>query len=747
MAQTTSAEQTSSSDTASTTRPRISPAIVAGGILLALTVAVVLLRFYRLAELPPGIHFDEGADGVEALQVLQGEHSVFFPEKASGREAVAVYMIALTTSLLGRTLLAFHLPTALASAGTVFVVFWLGQLLFGRDENGRGATPWRGLLVGGVGAGLLSVSLGQTIIARGAFRANYLPLILCLCLALLWWGRRERKRGAVALAGVCAGLLPYTYIPARFTPFLFLFFGLSFLLPWDGNRGGGEKNERRHLSAIITFLTSELQWIGLFAAVAGLVATPILLYFAMHPEHFFIRSGEVWLFRGHRGSAFGTAMNNVWEHLLVFGFHGDLRSRYNFAGRPMLNSWEAFFFWLGIGMAAWRWRPAHRLLLIWLGVLILPAMLSRDVALGPNTLRMIGAAPAVYLLVGVGIWELFRFLREWWSALPGRAKSIFRANETMAAFALGAVLCSSVLMQGVATYRIFFQEWGGTPEFFRTYDGVWADAAQVLNAQSHAADTVILLPYAWADDHYGFEYLYQSDAPSHVIHATSSYLPRKVEFTLAALENVSTVKIVDWDNGSVGAAANGDDNLIVLLDKHGRYMGSEEFVNFRIHTYTEIALDRSWAFYEHIEPPTVHYDVGISLQGIAMGHGGEQLSSATVELPSLDGDRSLWVALQWQTAPGLHIDYAISLRLHDVEGTRRYQLDDVLVNPNANPTSQWLADELVDTIFYIDFPPDLPEGEYELRLVVYDFATQKPTVELGVLGAGSILGALAACEN
>ena len=59
-----------------------------------------------------------------------------------------VYAVAIATSLLGRTTLATHLPTALASAGTVFVVFWLGRLLFGRDESGQ-ATPWRCLAFDG----------------------------------------------------------------------------------------------------------------------------------------------------------------------------------------------------------------------------------------------------------------------------------------------------------------------------------------------------------------------------------------------------------------------------------------------------------------------------------------------------------------------------------------------------------------------------------------------------------------------
>jgi len=109
---------------------------------VALALAVALLRLYRIHELPPGIDQDEGAHGVDALRVLQGEHAVFFTGHG-GREGLVVYAVALATSLFGRTLLATHLPTAVASVFTVFAVFWLGRLLFDQDEGGR-PTPWRG---------------------------------------------------------------------------------------------------------------------------------------------------------------------------------------------------------------------------------------------------------------------------------------------------------------------------------------------------------------------------------------------------------------------------------------------------------------------------------------------------------------------------------------------------------------------------------------------------------------------------
>ena len=57
---------------------RLCLTLVTGAVLLALAL-VVVLRLQRLDELPPGLSRDEGIDGALALQVLQGEHAIFFP--------------------------------------------------------------------------------------------------------------------------------------------------------------------------------------------------------------------------------------------------------------------------------------------------------------------------------------------------------------------------------------------------------------------------------------------------------------------------------------------------------------------------------------------------------------------------------------------------------------------------------------------------------------------------------------------
>ena len=676
---------------------------------------------------------------MDALRVLQGEYAVFFPEN-NGREGLIVYAIALAISLLGRTALAVRLPTALASAGTVLVVFWLGYLLFGRDEESGRATPWRGLLVGGLGAGLLAVSISQTVLGRTAFRANFLPLLLSLCLALLWWGWGQRVRHGgswwrIALAGACAGLLPYTYTPAHFTPLLFLLFGLSFVLPVGRGEDGGKSRKGDSLSLLTSRwragpLKQNLLWMGIFLGVAGLVAAPILIYFALHTEYFFIRSSQLAVFRSSQsvGGSLEAFLVNVWEHLLTFGFRGDPNWRHNFAGQPMLNPWEAFFFWLGVGMAVWRWqrRPAYRLLLLWLGVLLLPATLARDDFV-PHFLRMSGAAPAIYLLIGIGVWEAFQFLRARRGTLPWRANRIFLGNSTRAAIAVGVVVGGSVLVQGTLTYHTYFQKWAVAPELSEAYGVPWVDLARALNAQASNADMAYLIPNFHRD--YSFEYLYQGAAPAFLFHTAMPDLAQKIESALAAMENVSTVKVMEW---KANAAWVGDDTgrFAILLSKYGRYLNSDEYPDFQIHTYTDISLERPWTFYEQLEPLTVDYDGGIALRGLALGQGAEQLSSR--QLLNLEQDRPLWMALQWQTAPGMDIDYAISLRLYNAEGERAYQEDAVLWDPTHMPTSHWSADEQVDTLSLLSFPAELQAGEYELRLVVYNFETQVPTVQVGV---------------
>ena len=666
--------------------------------------------------------------------------------------------MALAISILGRTELAIRVPTALASAFTVFAVFWLGRLLFGRDCDSGRATPWRGLLVGGIGASLLAVSIAQTVIGRTSFRVNFLPLLLTLCLALLWEGWRRRNTQQVALAGACAGLLAYTYIAARLTPILFLSFGLSFLIPWGRSEPEGANKRIRfpalRLSSLNSRLRAELPMASVFVGVSSVLAAPILVYFVLHPNYFFLRSSQVSVFQPGSGliGFLWALVVNVWEHLLAFGIRGDPNWRHNYSGQPLLNMWQAFFFWVGVGTAVWRWKqPSLRLLLLWPALLLLPAFLSRDDNV-PHFLRMLGATPAIYLLTGVGAWETIRFLRDRFHWKKVKWVPNWSAEGTKAATVV-VVVIGLVLIQGGNTYRAYFQEWAASPAVGSAYEKTWTEMAHALNEHPSTRATVNLIvpnsDFLWrhpANLHFSYEYIYSGTAVTRFIHSTRTHeLPQKIFSTLADLEEVSKVNFVDWNNSLVGGNAYSDRRLDHILEEYGRYIGSENRDTFQIHTYADISLNRRRTYYEHLEPLTAHYDGGISFFGFALGQGSEQLSSK--QHFDLHGDRLWWVVLQWKTDPGLEADYSISLRLNDAEGSLVYQQDAFLENFVPFPTSRWPAEELVDTLHILEFPKELLPGEYELRLVVYDFETQKPTVELGVWEAEKTLASLKVGES
>ncbi len=144
--------------------------------------------------------------------------------------------------------------------------------------------------------------------------------------------------------------------------------------------------------------------------------------------------------------------------------------------------------------------------------------------------------------------------------------------------------------------------------------------------------------------------------------------------------------------------------------------------------------------YEQLEPLAVKYDGDISLMGVALGQGDEQLSSRQILSP--EQDRALWMVLLWETNLDTVTDFAISLRLYNREGGLSYQMDDVLGNANHARTGLWPADEPVETLHYLDFPADLEPGEYELRLIVYSTETNIPTVEIGVWEPEMVLARL-----
>ena len=203
--------------------------------------------------------------------------------------------------------------------------------------------------------------------------------------------------------------------------------------------------------------------------------------------------------------------------------------------------------------------------------------------------------------------------------------------------------------------------------------------AHALGQQPADDDSVYLIPGFQNRRSVKYHLLSKGIAPIIMTSGNAPNLAQQVQSALAAMPDVSMVKVVEWKTMSRWISFDAEP-LSFLLTKYGRFLNSEEYDDFRVHNYVDISFERPWTFYEQLEPLTVNYDGGIALHWLALGQGAEQLPFG--QLLNLGSERALWAVLQWQTDPELDFDYAISLRLYNSEGEKAFQEDAVLRNPS-----------------------------------------------------------------
>lgn len=395
------------------------PAAVIVLSLLALLLVAFFLRVYRLDVAPPGLHFDEGANGTDALHVWRGVTPLFFPDN-NGREPLYIYLVSLFVGVLGNNALALRLPAAFAGTVAVASAFALGRRLL----DDRAAL---------IGAGFVAITFWTVALSRISYRANLFLALFPLWL-LLWWRCRGRSDlRPYVLAGLLLGVMQYTYIAARFVPLLLV------VLAVDWRR--------------------TLRWRGVFITLltAMIVTAPLATAIYLNPAAGFQRSQQVWLF------ARPEPLNLFWfqliEHLKMFGFTGDPIWLHNLPGRPPVAWFVAPFFAIGALLSVRHTAP--RTLLWTVLVMIWPGILAvSEMPLPPNHLRVLVMAPAVFLLAGYGIVRLFGERRAGWALL------------------LGLLLITA---DGALSYRDYGR-WQNARETFEQYDADMLNIAAAIDA-------------------------------------------------------------------------------------------------------------------------------------------------------------------------------------------------------------------------------------------------------------------------
>jgi 4-amino-4-deoxy-L-arabinose transferase-like glycosyltransferase len=337
--------------------------------LVVLAVVVALALRLPVGSVPPGLYHDEAWYGLDAVDVLAGRPALYFTAN-HGREPLFIYLVAGAIALLGQSPAAVRLVSALIGTVLVAATFAGVQALAGR-RVGLGA------------AWLCAVTPWPVLLGRVGFRATTLPLVLALCIAATWRAHRSPHGPWLLLGGGLAGLTLYTYTAARLVP---LFFVLAALWLW----ARGWRPDRRRAM--------------LWLLAAGVVALPLVAYWAAHPDDFLARAGEVAVTRPGDGGepAVSVLARNALATLGMFTVRGDFIARHNIPLRPVFGWLAGSLALLGVAWALWRARrrPTLGVLLAWGGVLALPTLLAEG---APHFLRAVGLLPVTMALPMLGL--------------------------------------------------------------------------------------------------------------------------------------------------------------------------------------------------------------------------------------------------------------------------------------------------------------------------------------------------------
>jgi len=88
--------------------------------LLVLIVAVAaFFRFYRLLSFPPGLWFDEGVVGTDAIYIIERDHFTVWQETNYGKATPYLYLVAASIKMFGYTVFAMRIVPAIAGLAAV----------------------------------------------------------------------------------------------------------------------------------------------------------------------------------------------------------------------------------------------------------------------------------------------------------------------------------------------------------------------------------------------------------------------------------------------------------------------------------------------------------------------------------------------------------------------------------------------------------------------------------------------------
>jgi len=343
-----------------------------------------LLRLWQIDAIPPGFHFDESFEGLEAWRILTD--STYRPIFLTGNFGVPplnAYANALTFGLahiLGGTAgpIAMRITAAFFGILGVLALYGLATELRHLSKNHPRSsalvrTPSLSLFYPLFAAAVLAIMRWHIHFSRMGIEPIIVPLLWTATFWLLLRGYRTGRWPNFIGCGLLLAACMYTYQGAWIIPLLMIPVSLHLLL---FNFQPSNPNPQPLAPLLIKLST--------IVTTALLFVAPLAWFFWNQPDLLLLRPQQLNIVGATGSPADSTLWGNVWATLKMFGplgEPGDLDPRRNLPGAPAINIWLTIPFYLGLVTALWHlirssWNPAYAIILLGLIGLVAPGIFS-----------------------------------------------------------------------------------------------------------------------------------------------------------------------------------------------------------------------------------------------------------------------------------------------------------------------------------------------------------------------------------
>ncbi len=428
-----------------------------------IAILAVVLRTYRLSEIPAGIYVDETNGALGALYVLEGRGDSPFGTGWYETPNGFIYYMALLFKLFGANYGSLKAVSIIPAVLTVLAVYPLGRQLFGP------VTAIASML-------FMAVSRWHLTMSRWGWNEVAPPVFQLMATFFLLRGLRERRALDFATGGLLAGLMVYTYLSSRLALMTLGAFAAYWLL---ADPSGPLRSWRRHWQGLLLYL------LAVVVAVA-----PIAVTYITNPFSFFNRVSEISIFNQVRAEhSWAPLLENVERHLKFFHQSGDRSGKHNLPGEPETDPVTGVLLVIGLGYGLVRLGDRRRgLLWLWMIFAMAAGMLS-VLHESPQAYRTLNAVPAIALLCGdVAV----RFARGIiWLRLPGPATT--RAPVWRTALAV-AVLVATLSAAAAWETTVYFGRQAGSAAVKGSFNPPENWVAQQVIAALERNEVVYLSP-------------------------------------------------------------------------------------------------------------------------------------------------------------------------------------------------------------------------------------------------------------